>query len=269
MREVSVVVPYHNDAATIGRTLDSIAAQTERPREVVVVDDASRPDQASALDELAAGWDPARPPLVVRHLQPNQGPAAARNEGWALASGEWVAFCDADDVWHPRRLAVQLDAADDAALISALRAPAPEAMDAPAPGSPIRVRTITRAGLLAVNQIMTSGVLVRREIASRFTAGRRYTEDYELWLRILLGGGRTIVVGHPLFAPQVPDGEASGLTTHRWAMTTGEWETYRLVRADGLVSRAEYALALAVSAVRAARRHGLVALAGLRGRPRR
>lgn len=266
MQTVSAVVPFHNDGATIARTLDSLAAQTLSPLEVVVVDDASSPDQAQALDALAEGWPADRPPLRVLHLATNAGPAGARNEGWAAASGDWIAFCDADDVWHPERLRLQVDAAGDAALVACLRAGTPAAMEAPAPGAAPRVVPVTRLEVLAWNPVKTSAVLIRRDVDERFTAGRRYTEDYELWLRVVLGGRAARLVRHHLIAPQVPDAEASGLTSHRWAMTRGEWETFALVHRDGLAGHVEYAAALGLSGLRAARRHGLVALAALRRR---
>ncbi len=268
MDSCSAVVPFYNDEATIARALSSVADQTRPPDEIIVVDDASRPDQAAALDELAAAWSADLPPLRVLHQPRNAGPGDARNAGWEVATGEWVAFCDADDVWHPEHLAVLGAVTEGADLIACPYAPTPEEMAAPAPGEQPRVSAITLRQLLVLNPILMSSVLVRRSIGPRFTPGRRYTEDYELWLRIVASGvGR--FVHHPLAAAQYTPEEASGLTTHRWAMTRGEWESFRLVRADGAISRGEYVFALAVSGLRAVRRHGLLALRGLRQRFRR
>jgi glycosyltransferase involved in cell wall biosynthesis len=97
---VSVVVPTYNRARFLGPTLESILAQTVAPHEVIVVDDESTDD---------TGGVAARYP--VRYLrQANTGQAGARNHGVSVASGEWVAFCDSDDLWRPDLLETQLAA---------------------------------------------------------------------------------------------------------------------------------------------------------------
>ena len=97
---VSCVVPVHNGERYLGEALDSIAAQTHRPIEIIVVDDGSTDGSAAV-----AGRHPA---AVRLHAQPNAGPAAARNRGLRDARGEYLAFLDADDLWHPEKLARQL-----------------------------------------------------------------------------------------------------------------------------------------------------------------
>jgi glycosyltransferase involved in cell wall biosynthesis len=84
-----------NAAATIGRCLDSIAAQTAAPLRVIVVDDAST--DSSALVARAHGLGG----LEVVESVANLGPGAARNAGARRAATEWLAFLDADNVWQP------------------------------------------------------------------------------------------------------------------------------------------------------------------------
>jgi glycosyltransferase involved in cell wall biosynthesis len=103
MASVTVVVPTYNRAALLDATLRAILAQSAPVDEVIVVDDGS-------TDETAAVC--ARQPKPVRYIrQDNTGlPAFARNRGVAEATGDWIAFCDSDDRWHPHKLAVQLAA---------------------------------------------------------------------------------------------------------------------------------------------------------------
>lgn len=94
--DISVVVPAYNAARTVAETLESILAQSLPPREVVVVDDGSRD---GTLEVLRTFGD-----RVKVKTQPNSGVSTTRNRGVEEAAGEWIAFCDADDVWHPDKL---------------------------------------------------------------------------------------------------------------------------------------------------------------------
>jgi len=102
---VSVVVPAFNAAETIHETLHSISQQTYRALEVIVVDDGST-DETAAIARQRSLSDP-RFRLVSK---PNGGVATARNEGIRASKGEFVAFIDADDLWHPTKIAKQIEA---------------------------------------------------------------------------------------------------------------------------------------------------------------
>jgi len=98
--KVSVIIPCHNDARYLGEALESVFAQTLQPFEVILVDDGSIDDIENALKPYAA-----RVRLIS---QPHQGISAARNTGLAAATGEIIAFLDADDLWPQASLAVRL-----------------------------------------------------------------------------------------------------------------------------------------------------------------
>jgi glycosyltransferase involved in cell wall biosynthesis len=102
---VSVVVPAYNAQRTLDATLDSVRAQTHRALEIVVVDDGST-DGTRAIAERHATAD-ARVRVIA---QTNAGVAAARNAGWRDARADFVAFVDADDLWAPRKIELQLEA---------------------------------------------------------------------------------------------------------------------------------------------------------------
>lgn len=96
---VTVVVPAYNAAATLRRTLESVAAQTLRDFEVIVVDDGSTDDTAAIAEGMRGSLDCLR---LVRIG--NGGVARARNTGIEAARGRYVAPIDADDLWHPTYL---------------------------------------------------------------------------------------------------------------------------------------------------------------------
>lgn len=101
----SIVIPAFNSAGTIGRALDSVYGQSWRDFEVIVVDDGSSDDLENALAPYGE--------RLVLIRQANAGAAAARNTGAKHASGRLLAFLDADDFWHPRKLELQLAAFAD------------------------------------------------------------------------------------------------------------------------------------------------------------
>jgi glycosyltransferase involved in cell wall biosynthesis len=96
---VSVIIPAFNRAHLIGETLESIIDQSLPPAEIIVVDDGSTDETAAVV---------ARYRRKVRYVKiPNSGVCRARNTGAALACGEWLAFCDSDDLWARDKLARQ------------------------------------------------------------------------------------------------------------------------------------------------------------------
>ncbi|MFC1452059.1 glycosyltransferase family 2 protein [Verrucomicrobiota bacterium] len=99
---VSCIVPAFNAERFLGEAVDSILGQTYRPIEVIVVDDGSTDRTA----DVASGYGDQ----IVYVRQLNAGPAAARNEGLTRAKGAYVAFLDADDLWHPEKLSRQMAA---------------------------------------------------------------------------------------------------------------------------------------------------------------
>jgi glycosyltransferase involved in cell wall biosynthesis len=103
--EITVIIPTHNRRDLLPLTLRTVLDQQNVALDVVVVDDGSSDDTSA----LVAHW-PDRRVRLIRHERP-AGVSASRNRGVQAATGEWVAFCDDDDVWAPRKLALQLAAA--------------------------------------------------------------------------------------------------------------------------------------------------------------
>jgi glycosyltransferase involved in cell wall biosynthesis len=111
---VSVVVPVLNEAADLEQQLDALAAQTYRgPWELIICDNGS----TDGTPELARSWVPRLPNLRVVHATDRTGLNHARNVGVAEARGEFVAFCDGDDVVEPGWLDALVAAAPTADLI--------------------------------------------------------------------------------------------------------------------------------------------------------
>jgi hypothetical protein len=101
--EVSVIIPAYNRAHLIGRTIDCVLGQTYPHCHVILVDDGSTDGTADLVTTRYAGNPRVR---LVR--EENRGPSAARNAGLAVATGDYIAYLDSDDVWRPWKLAVQV-----------------------------------------------------------------------------------------------------------------------------------------------------------------
>jgi len=103
---VTAVVPAFNARATLAETLESVAAQTYRNLEILIVDDGST-DETPVIAAAFCAADP-RARLILKE---NGGVASARNHGISEARGAWVAPVDADDLWHPAKIEKQVAAA--------------------------------------------------------------------------------------------------------------------------------------------------------------
>lgn len=98
---ISVVIPAYNSEAHVGRALDSVLAQTFVADETIVIDDGS----TDGTGKVVASYGER-----VKYIrQENEGPGAARNTGIHAATGNWVAFLDADDEWVAEKLKLQVD----------------------------------------------------------------------------------------------------------------------------------------------------------------
>lgn len=96
MTKISTIIPVYNRPETLIETVQSILAQHRVPDEIIVVDDGSQDDIASAMAPFQD--------KIILHRQENGGAGAARNTGAQIASGDWLTFLDSDDVWTPERM---------------------------------------------------------------------------------------------------------------------------------------------------------------------
>jgi len=104
---VSVVIPTYNRAHLICDALNSVVAQTFKDLEIIVVDDGSQDDTSA----IVQNWHTDKNPEITLSYIPqeNAGGNAARNNGIEAAKGQYVAFLDSDDIWHPEKLAKQVE----------------------------------------------------------------------------------------------------------------------------------------------------------------
>jgi glycosyltransferase involved in cell wall biosynthesis len=216
---VTVIIPCYNAAPFLRETLESVMNQTQLPLEVLVIDDGSTDDSAA----IAESFDP--PVRVIR--QPNRGESVARNRGIDEARGVWLAFLDADDLWHPTKTETLLAAAtDDAVAVHC---------NVKMFGNSrwiSRIEKIPEAERYSVQLLLKqntlinpcSTLLVRREHSPRFPEWTRFSED-TIYCLELAARGRIQLVTEPLVSIRKHGGSQSARRTIcvDWHATHESW----------------------------------------------
>ena len=189
---VSIIIPAYKAETTIEDTIAALASQTFHAFEVIVVDDAS-PDSTGERACRALRRSGLR--HVVVRLVNNAGPSSARNAGVSLASGEYVAFQDADDTWMPEKLARQVELMDGHPEVTLCGCQADLVAANGAVIGPLFLRlpafqTMGWRRLLSNAFIQTSCALVRRaDLGTQpFDPTLRIAEDRDLWIRLASNG---------------------------------------------------------------------------------
>lgn len=260
---VSAVIPCYRCADTVGRAVRSVAAQTQPPAELILVDDGSADGTLERLRSLAASYPAGWVRIVA--LPENRGAADARNAGWAAATQPYVAFLDADDAWHPRKIEIQhafMQAHPEVALCAHRHdiLDSPEVPDRPV--GELAPQRISKGSLLLSNNFFAPTMMMLRcELPHRFLARRRLVDDHLLWLQIVCAGHAFVRLSPKLaYTYKRPFGEG-GLSGQLWAMERSELANYWILRREGAVG---FPAALALSAWSLAKFLRRLALVGLR-----
>ncbi len=237
---VSVVIPCFRCANTVERAVFSIVQQTVLPEEVFLIEDCSN-DEGETLDCLyrvqALYGD--RLDLKIIRLDRNGGPGEARNAGWEAATSPYIAFLDADDAWHPRKLEIQMawmESHPEATITGTHIAVISSFDNLPALAASHSVKEVSFKYMLFTNMLLTRSVIIRASIPHRFLPGKRYSEDYLLWLSVMADGHRAFLFEAPLAYAFKPDFGAGGLSAQLWMFHREVLDTYRRLYQNGHIT---------------------------------
>ena len=177
---VSVIIPCYNYGSFVATAVESALSQTHPPIEVVVVDDGSTDDTRESLQAFGSRIQCIR--------QENQGVSAARNAGIRQSRGEWLAFLDADDYWHPQKLEAQFRSIESLGRIDFFGSPVPR-VEMPAVLPPVSpARRLGVRDFLTGTPLGLSSAVVRRSCVldvGGFDRDYREAADRDLWLRLV------------------------------------------------------------------------------------
>lgn len=218
-RLVSVIIPVYNAERFIRKALDSVFAQTYQKIQVVLVDDRSKDKSAEIIKEYGE-----KHPNIIYHLQEkNMGAGAARNKALELATGQYVAFLDSDDIWKPDKTERQLKRMKK--HHSPFGYGAIEMIDENGkvikPKRKISERCDYRY-LLHNTVIATSSVIVDRSVLGDFRMPlRRGGQDYATWLMLLRNGAVAVGINDVLVQYRVSSGS---LSSNKFKSIKQVWE---------------------------------------------
>ena len=217
----SVIMPAYNAGKTIERALDSVLEQSYPAHEIIVVDDCSKDNTATILQNRYSGK------VKVIQKVNNTGSSVARNTGMDIATGDYFAFLDADDVWHKDKLQLVNTILTAQPAITLFYHPYTQA-DIAHKKLPenIIVYKLPFIKLLPGNPIATSCLVLKNRPEFRFEPSMRYTEDYDLCLRIGYKY-KLYFIDIPLTRIFRKFTSSGGISENTWKMRKGEMRAYR------------------------------------------
>jgi glycosyltransferase involved in cell wall biosynthesis len=198
---VSVVIPVYNGENFVDACLDSIAAPTYRPLEIIVINDGSTDGSGARAENHRS-----KPAVITI---PHSNLPSARNEGIRRARGDYIAFCDVDDLWMPPKLEKQagkLSASPEIGLVFTAVATIGATAGKPKKRRSCRLELNFNTGdqfaILAQKSIIApSSVMIRRTVLEKtglFDEDLFSCEDWDLWLRIARSRSRMHRLDEPL-----------------------------------------------------------------------
>lgn len=203
---ISVIMPVYNGERFIRETIDSVLNQTYQNFEFIIVNDGS----VDSTQQIINSYDDKR--IISLSLTKNQGVSNARNRGTDLSKGEFIAFCDADDLYDPGRLQTQLDflASNPAvdvcgSYFMVFENGQEKLIEHPITDQEIKESFFTKNCIGQPSVMGKSGAF--REY--KYNPELQASEDYDLWARMAAGGVVFANLPYPLVKYRLHPAQAS------------------------------------------------------------
>lgn len=184
MLDVTVIIPFYNRISFLENALKSVSNQSIIPKRVIVIDDYSiHSDSLNQLSELDFPFE-----FSIFRNDINSGVSASRNLGLLQSNTKYVAFLDEDDSWHPDKLEFQFNLMEEQNISISSTSHSNHLVDSMDLSlGQVYIKKLNFWTVLTRNVVNTSSVMMRIDIYRNYTfnLSLRYTQDYELWLKIL------------------------------------------------------------------------------------
>jgi glycosyltransferase involved in cell wall biosynthesis len=231
--DITVIVPFYNNSKTIFRAIISIYNQTLLPKEIIIINDKSLNIEFRRLKEILKRFDKKKIKVHILSTKKNSGPGTARNIGWTKSSSKYIAFLDADDSWHIKKIEIQYNFMKNKNIFFSAHKSTYKYRDTyDNYDNNYNFRKISILDMFLYNQFTTPTVMLRRSIPHRFENEKYYTEDYLLWLVILLKKYDVYLIELTLTYLHKPSIGVSGLSRNINLMRKGEIETFKSLLID-------------------------------------
>lgn len=216
---VSIIMPAYNSSKTIRDSIQSVCHQTYPNWELLIIDDCSDED----IEIIAHEFEDQR--IRYYRLPTNQGVACARNKGISEAQGQYLAFLDSDDLWHPRKLFNQVSFMQKYHYAFTYTWYRQFSGNIHHLGNLVKTKTaVDYKELLKGNDIGCLTVMIDCSQVHDIAMPSQRHEDYITWLNILKQGGKAYSLPKELAYYRKENGS---LTSNKWKSLTWTWQVYR------------------------------------------
>jgi len=233
MIKISVVIPAYNAQDTIISCIESVLNQnSDTIHEIIIVNDGSTDDTEKVVIEYKQGLSIEKLRIFT---QANAGPSKARNFGIKQSSGNWIAFLDSDDRWHPDKISEQVDCVlknPEYVLVGTTLIKKKNEKNN-------SIKQISFNMMLFKNWVFTSSVLVRKDILMRFffDENKKYGEDFKLWLQISYSN-KLVVLNNGLvyYTENMTDPKGRNISCNLYEMEKNEIENFKFLYNEKMIN---------------------------------
>ena len=223
MPKVSIITPAYNAEKYLSETIESVLQQTFLDWEMIIIDDCSEDNTF----KIATDYSKKDSRIKVIKNDVNSGVAATRNHGLEIASGDFVAFLDSDDMWFPEKLEKQLFFMEENEYVLTYTKYQNYITETKQKGKVIREKKkMTARKILGNTAIGCLTVMVNRKMVGEFYMPLlKHTEDNCTWHEILSRGYVAFGLQEVLSLYRISD---NSMTSKKTSAAKQQWETYRV-----------------------------------------
>lgn len=183
--KVSIVLPLYNAELTIISCVRSVLDQTYQNWELIIINDGSADKSVEVFLDFFSKLNLETKAKIIFLSQQNKGPSFTRNRGIKLATGNFIAFLDSDDLWVKDKLTLQIHYLNKFREVGVVGG----GFNKPLNLNGRDYIKISYRRLLFKNYFLTPTVIIRKEFLDEeidyFNETKKYSEDYDLWLRLI------------------------------------------------------------------------------------